>query len=148
MERFALDPGGDSFAPQELTFDLYGFYGSRDKGGSDEDAWGPGVGINYFITKYVGVGAETYADAFEPPYLINGMGIFRYPLGDSGLAPYAFGGFGRQWDHAAQWLGYIGGGLEYRLNPLTGAFVDVREVFADRTRDYEMVRFGFRFQLR
>lgn len=103
--------------------------------------------MNYFLTENFGVGADSYADAFEPPYLLNASGIFRYPFGAPGLAPYVFAGFGRQWDHAAQWLGHVGAGVEYRLNPETGIFVDAREVFAAKTDDYILVRFGFRFNL-
>jgi hypothetical protein len=136
------------FEAHELSGDFLGFYGSRDKGGTDTSAWGYGAGINYFVTDKIGMGADTYADAFTVPYLLNGSAIFRYPLEDKKLAPYGFGGFGRQWDHAAQWSFHLGAGLEYRLQEKTGVFLDVREVFPDKTKDYTVVRFGIRFKFR
>ena len=143
-DRLVFDPSAALFTANELSLDLFGYHASRNKDGSNTDAWGPGLGVNYFITEFVGVGADTYADAFELPYLINGSAIFRYPILTAGLAPYAFLGVGRQWEHAAQWTGHFGGGVEYRFNPRTGFFVDVRRVFAAETADYTVVRFGFR----
>jgi hypothetical protein len=140
----AIAQSTDLYSDHEVTLDAFGFYGSKDKGGH-QDAWGMGVGGNYFFTRNIGVGADTYMDAFTIPYLLNANGIFRYPIKQTGLAPYGFGGFGRQWDHAAQWLGHVGVGIEYRFQPKMGAFFDAREVFPSETRDYAVLRFGFRF---
>jgi hypothetical protein len=140
----AMAQSTELFPSHEASMDLFGFYGSRDKGGN-RDAWGMGAGFNYFITQNIGVGADTYMDAFTIPYLLNGQGIFRYPLKRLPMAPYVFAGAGRQWTHAAQWLGDIGVGLDYRFQPKMGAFVDVREVFPTETQDYTVLRFGFRF---
>ncbi len=145
QDRFTFLPGGSSFAPNEWSMDLFGYHASRDKGGADRGAWGPGVGVNYFMTDYVGLGADSYSDAFTLPYLLNGSVELRYPFREIGLAPYVYGGAGRQWDHAAQWLGHMGVGLEYRFNPTTGVMLDVRHVFAENRPDYTMVRFGLRF---
>jgi hypothetical protein len=135
------------YGPSELSGDLYGFTASRDRGGADQQAWGPGVGVNYFITRNLGIGADSYADAFKLPYQANASAIFRYPLGDSGLAPYGFAGAGRQWDNRAQWLGHLGIGLEYRFSERTGVFADVREVFPEKTADSIVFRVGFRIKL-
>ncbi len=134
----------DLYSYHEGSLDAFGFYGTRDKGGNN-DAWGMGVGVNYFITQNIGVGAETYMDAFTLPYLLNAQGIFRFPLRGTDFAPYAYAGIGREWTHAAQWLGDLGVGIEYRFKPQTGAFFDIREIFPSRTDDYTMLRFGFRF---
>lgn len=139
--------GYDLYSAHETSFDVFGFYGSRDKGGN-KDAWGPGVGINYFFTQNIGVGADTYADAFEVPYLLDASGIYRYPIKDTAFAPYGFAGMGRQWDHAARWFGHLGVGIEYRLKPKTGVFADIREVFPTEKSDYAVFRFGFRFRFR
>jgi hypothetical protein len=124
--------------------DLLGGYATRDKRGRDKDAFGIGAGVNYFFTRNIGVGADTYADAFNVPYQLNASGIFRYPIPDTGLAPYAFGGFGRQWEFAPQWTGHLGLGLEFRLNAHTGIFLDARRVFAGQTSDYALWRTGLR----
>ena len=136
--------GYDFFHPNDFSVDLNGFVASRDRGGADKAAAGPGVGVNYFFTKNVGIGADTYADAFQPPYQLNASGIYRYPLGSTGVSPYGFAGFGRQWDNHGQWLAHVGAGLEFRFSERTGVFLDVREVFPDKTRDSTVVRFGFR----
>ncbi len=145
VDRFAFAPTGAGYAPHEFSFDIAGGYATRDKDGRDKDACGLAGGVSYFITDKIGVGADTYFDAFELPYMLNFSGIFRYPISETGLAPYGFGGFGRQWEHAAQWTGHIGAGLEFRLNTHTGVFVDGRRVFPDTTNDYCLWRFGFRF---
>jgi len=136
------------YSARESSFDFFGFYGSRDKGGGSSSAWGPGVGFNYFFTQNLGLGADTYADAFTVPYLLNANAIFRYPIVGSCIAPYAFAGFGREWWHAPQWMGDIGGGIEYRppnLKMPLGLFADIRGVFPTETKDYAVLRFGFRF---
>jgi len=139
-------PAADSdlFPANDLTFDLYGFTASRDRGGADKEAWAPGVGVNYFITRNLGFGADTYADAFQLPYQVNASAIFRYPLPELALAPYGFAGAGRQWDNRAQWLGHLGAGVELRFSERFGIFADIREVFPDKMADSTVFRFGFR----
>jgi hypothetical protein len=144
-DRFVYAPGTAVFGPREFTFDLLGSYVTRDKGGADRDAWGIGAGVNYFLTENIGAGIDTYADAFESPYLLNFSGIYRYPIAELGLAPYGFAGVGRQWEHAPQWTGHIGAGVEFRFNSHTGIFIDGRRVFAGNTSDYGAWRFGLRF---
>jgi len=85
------------YSRNEFSLDLYGFGASRDKDGNSTATWGPGVGANYFFTKTIGVGADSSADAFTVPYMLNGSGIYRYPFNDSGFAAYGIAGFGRQW---------------------------------------------------
>jgi hypothetical protein len=134
----------DLYNCNELSLDIIGFTASRDKGGGDHQAWGPGAGVNYFFNEYLGLGADTYADAFTVPYLLNGSAVLRYPINRTPVAAYGFGGFGREWWHAPQWMEYIGAGGEYRFRPHTGAIVDIRGVFPHQTDDYWVLRFGFR----
>jgi hypothetical protein len=141
-------PSFDLFSASETSFDFSGFWGSRDKGGGSSSAWGTGVGINHFFTQNLGLGLDSYSDAFTWPYLLNANGIFRYPIEGTGIAPYAFGGFGREWFHAPQWMGDFGAGIEYRPPKFTvpvGFFGDIRGVFPGETRNYTVLRLGFRF---
>jgi hypothetical protein len=141
------DRGSGFYHGHEFSLDLYGFGATRDKDGKDVTAWGPGVGANYYFTKTLGVGADSSADAFEIPYMLNASGLFRYPFEQSGFAVYGLGGVGRQWKHSPQWLGHLGIGGEYRgaLGGFVGSvFVDVREEFPAETKDYTVFRFGFR----
>lgn len=146
-DHIEFNPTAATFNDNEFSLDLFGFRGSLDKDGRDGGAWGPGVGLNYYITHCFGIGADSYADAFNDPYILNVNALARYPLdgvGLPGLAPYGFFGIGRQWIHAAQWMGDVGAGLEYRFAPKTGAFTDLRGVFPGVTRNYVVWRFGIR----
>jgi hypothetical protein len=126
-------PGPDLYSANELPVDLFGYGASRDKDGKGTTAWGPGAGLNYFFTRDIGVEAESYADALEIPYLLNGTGIFRDPINGTQFSIYGFGGFGRRWDPVPQWLGHIGAGGEYRFNPCGSFFADVSEEFPDQS---------------
>ena len=145
-DLLSADDSSGLFTANDLSLDLFGFSNSRNKNGGNQDAWGPGLGVNYFLTQNVGVGVDTYADAFHTPYQLNASGIFRYPLPGFGLGPYAFTGFGRQWDNRSLWMGHIGARVEMRFSYRTGVFVDVREVFPDKTKDSTLVRFGVRLK--
>jgi hypothetical protein len=145
------DRGSDLYSRNEFSLDLYGFGASRDKDGNSTTTWGPGVGANYFFTKTIGIGADSSADAFTVPYMLNSSGIYRYPFNDSGFAAYGIAGFGRQWKYSPQWLGHIGVGGEYRYSwsgYVGSVFADIREEFPDQTKDYTVVRFGFRIKFK
>jgi hypothetical protein len=71
--------------------------------------------------------------------------ILRIPLGQSGFAPYVYGGGGRQFDLAQVWFLQAGGGMEYRFTPHVGLFVDARWVIPEKTKYYGVGRLGMRF---
>ncbi|SRR5260221_1599251 len=144
-DRVKYEPDQAIYSRNEFSLDVFGAYASRNKYGDDISAWGPGVGVNYFLTENFGFGADTYADAFNWPYMLNTTAIFRYPIGKTGFAPYAYVGFGRQWSHATQWFADMAGGIEFRFNPRTGFFTDLRGMFPGETDNYLLWRFGFRF---
>lgn len=75
----------DLYNCNELSLDAFGFTASRDKGGGDHQVAGPGAGVNYFFNEFLGIGGDTYADAFTVPYLLNGSVIGRYPITGSSL---------------------------------------------------------------
>jgi hypothetical protein len=70
--------------------------------------------------------------------------IARFPIGESGFAPYVFGGGGRQFDPIELWFGQVGGGLEFRFTPNVGLFTDVRYVLTDGAEDHGLARLGVR----
>jgi hypothetical protein len=109
--------------------------------------WGGVVGLNYFFTREVGIGADiNMADNgghFVDP--VAGSVIFRWPFERIGLAPYVFGGGCRGTDPVYEWLGHAGAGLEWRFSPTTGVFVDGRYVWADKPSDNSLIRAGLRF---
>jgi len=153
----------DKFPPHELNLDLFGTYATKDRWGGrsytavngpfnsagnpvgKDDQFGGGVGLNYFFTRYVGIGADTYLEEWKWPYRVNGSLFLRYPM-PAGVAPYAFGGGGREFKYLTQWTYHAGGGLEFRFNPFTGIFAEGRRVFSDKTSslDYTLVRAAMR----
>src|SRR5258708_35166839 len=107
----------DKFPPHDLSLDLFGTYATKDRFGAKEDGGGGGLGLNYFLTRFVGIGADSYVEEWKAPYRVNGSLILRYPLqGMGGLAPYIFGGGGREFKYLTQWTYHGGGGIEFRLN--------------------------------
>jgi hypothetical protein len=105
------------------------------------------VGINYFITRYIGIGAEAYSENTTGTFIDNASAnlILRLPLGESGFAPYAFGGGGHEFDQGKFWFGQAGAGMEYRFCPHVGVFLDARAVWPNETKSSGLARLGLRF---
>jgi hypothetical protein len=144
-ERFRYDrESATLYNPGEFSLDLFGTWADRDRFGSEGDHWGGGLGVNFFLNRYVGIGADSYLEEWKWPYRVNGNVILRYPIDAAGLAPYIIGGGGREFKYAPQWTGHVGGGLEFRVNRHTGFFGEGRYVFPDKTPNYTLVRFGLR----
>ena len=61
---------------------------------------GAGAGINNFFTRNIGISAEAYSENTSGTFIDNASAnlTLRLPLGQSGFAPYAFGGGGRQFE--------------------------------------------------
>src|SRR5664280_2723333 len=160
------DPGGwwgghwtygsapDLYTPNELSFDAFGSYLARerhlgklfDTSIRHTGVWGGGVGANYFFTREIGIGADINIPDNRGSFIDSALGnvIARLPIGNSGLAPYIFGGGGRGIDPRWEWLGDAGVGLEFRFNSLTGIFVDGRYIWADKSSDRLELRAGLR----
>jgi len=122
------------FKDHELQFGDYAVYnvgnGPTHAGVFRNHSWGYGSEINYFFTRYIGIGAEymtTYGQ--ESPDTdggrlhnhqverqhLGGNIFFRFPIESMHLAPYVFVGGGaefgdRQWASA-----HAGLGFEYRI---------------------------------
>ncbi len=108
---------------------------------------GAGLGVSYFFTRNIGIGADAYSEGTGGPVVdsLSGNLIVRFPIGESGFAPYAFGGGGHQFDLAKVWFGQVGAGVEYRFTPQVGAFIDARWVLPEETRYFGVARLGVRF---
>lgn len=107
---------------------------------------GAGAGLNYFFTQNIGIGGEAYSENTAHNFIdsIEGNLIARLPLGRTGVAPYIFGGGGRQLDPLYQYFGQAGGGIEFRFAKHMGFFVDARYVLADKTDNFGLGRAGIR----
>lgn len=152
-DRFSYAREGDKFKANEFTIDLFGSYKRGQKNVSDffdepeHGVWGGGIGVNYFFTRFIGVGGDVSAHDDGRQFVDNASGnvIFRFPIEAASMAPYVFGGGGGTFDPTEQWEGHVGGGLEFRLNPHTGIFADARYIWNDKTADQSLIRTGLRF---
>ena len=109
--------------------------------------FGAGAGLSYYITRYIGIGAEAYSQNTTGTFIDSASAnlMLRLPLGQSGFAPYIFGGGGHQFDQTDFWFGQAGGGMEYRFCPHVGVFLDARAVWPNETKNYGVARLGLRF---
>ena len=140
----------DYFRAHEFSVDLFGL-ASAPLDGTINGGFGGGGGVNYFFTKYFGVGIE--GGAFEgggtadTVTSVTGDLIARYPIESLHLAPYAFIGGGWHWasENIDGAIGEAGLGVEYRFTPHIGLFTDGRFVVADSANDYGLARVGIRY---
>jgi opacity protein-like surface antigen len=161
-ERTSYDRDSVKYNANELNLDLFGTYSHSIRKFDDmfdhtwrHGEWGGGVGMNYFFTKYLGFGVDTFFQR-HGHFLNNVSGNLyaRAPLGNSGFAPYIYGGAG--WRdgssvgafHSDELTAHGGVGIEYRFNPHLGVFIDARYTWTDKTADESLVRSGFRIGLR
>src|SRR5664280_2882922 len=121
------------FSANELSLDLSGSYIAQERGiehlfetsiKHNRGTWGGNVGVNYFITQNIGVGADANMSANGGNFVDAVLGnlTLRLPLGNSGFAPYVLGGGGRTTDVTWEWVGQAGVGLEYRFSRRIGLF--------------------------
>ncbi len=157
----AYDPNsGPLFTSQELSLDLFGSY-YNPEGQFNElfetsikhGWWGGGAGLNYFITREIGLETDFNMSAHGGKIVDYWVGnvVLRLPIGNSGLAPYAMGGGGRMIGNEAtgqewQWMYGGGVGLEMRFNPVTAIFSDARFYWGDKGTEFNrlVIRGGLR----
>ena len=133
-----------AYAQKNISYDVAGVFATQDKDGDGDNALGLGLGINYFFHENMGVGLDSYAAGIDWPYLLNASFIYRFSSLKP-VTPYGFAGFGRQWQHAPQWMGHLGGGVEYAFASGRSIFGDARWVLPDSTGSYGVLRVGVRF---
>lgn len=137
------------FNEKEWSLDLFGLYAFEASNGAYDDGFGPGIGLNYFFNRYIGVGLEGYTWNGDG-YIGSASGnlILRYPIEDWHLAPYLIAGVGGNFgaeDGEDQINGSGGIGVEYRFNQNWSVFTDARYVGTAKTNDYGIARTGIRF---
>lgn len=154
-EENASHDSRDLYRSKELSLDVFGSasvgaYTIENPSGErieENTRLGAGLGLNYFFTRNIGIGADAYSEDTTGSFIDSASAslLLRFPLGKSGFAPYAFGGGGRQFDFVEAWFAQAGAGMEYRFTPNIGAFVDARWVLPDETKYYGVGRLGLRF---
>ena len=108
---------------------------------------GLGAGLEFFFMKYIGVEAEGFSTSTHGSF-VNDFGgnlVLRLPIGQTGLAPYIFGGGGHEWEPSETGYGDGGAGLEFRFTPWIGIFADARYVATVHDNNYGMGRLGVDF---
>jgi hypothetical protein len=155
--HFAYDKDAPKYAAQEVSLDLFASYLNPEREFDDlfetsmrHGFWGGGAGINYFFTRYIGVGAD-FNISSKPDDLnlvdeVTGDVLARLPIANSGLAPYVIGSGGRAMSPNYSWVYGGGVGLEMRVNPTTGVFSDARFLWSERSESENrlVIRAGVR----
>ena len=143
------------FSANELQLDLFGTYSAPQNtiehlsGDRLEHTGraGAGIGVNYFFLRWLGVGADAYTENTAGSWVDNVSGnlILRLPLDSVHLAPYVYGGGGRQFDPRQTYFGQVGLGVEVRIIKHVGLFVDGRYVMTvDSSPNFAVARGGIR----
>ena len=67
---------------------------------SQHGRMGAGADAEYFFTRYIGIEAEAWTENTQHSFVDDTGGnlVIRIPIGNIGLAPYAFGGGGHSFD--------------------------------------------------
>jgi hypothetical protein len=109
---------------------------------------GAGLGLEYFLCRYLGIEAEGFSETTHNTFVNDAGGnvVFRLPIGETGFAPYAFGGGGHEFYPVGNENYADGGaGLEFRFTHCIGIFTDARWVVTEHTGTYGLGRLGLRF---
>jgi hypothetical protein len=146
---------GSKYPANQLTLDMFGSYikDFHDFGDQFDHNWrhgqfGGGAGVNYFFSKYAGIGADSFTyDEGEFFKNVSGNVYLRLPIESIGIAPYIFGGGGRDFNPVAEWHEDAGVGLEYRFSRHVGIFSDIRYIWEGKTANASLVRVGVQFGL-
>jgi len=141
------------YTANELSIDGFASFSAAERRIEDlfdtdirDGKWGGGAGVNYFITRELGLSGDfnSFGNGGHFVDSISGSLVVRIPIDPVGLAPYFYGG-GTRLTNPWEWAGHVGVGLEYRFNPGMGVFADARYTFPDRVSDYLTLRTGIRF---
>jgi hypothetical protein len=161
------DRNAQLYNPMELSLDLFGSYISPEGKFTDlfdtnirHGSWGGGAGLNFFFTRMVGIGTDFNVSDHQGYFYNRGGGggndwgvdywvgnlYVRFPIGNTGLAPYIYGGGGRGMYPTWEWVYGGGVGLEMRFTPGVGIFTDARFLWGHESTylDTLTIRAGLR----
>ena len=136
------------FTAGEWQFDVFGAWAASTCKDVilENNGWGGGVGINYFITRYFGVGIDGYWLAVDQTlHGVSGSLIARLPFeAPFCWAPYLFVGGGALFDGSSSGEAHVGGGFDFRITPNIGIILDSRYNFGGLDQ-WVLTRAGLRF---
>lgn len=148
----ALGAGtNDVYAGNQLSVVTFGTY--QPTGGTLGDGrFGVGIGAELSLCRYFAVQVSTSKDTFDSGSIFQNANlspIIRYPLGNTGFAPYAIGTVAVEFGNNNDVQYGAGGGLEYRFNSKIGTFGDYQRYFVSGSvrngEDYDLIRAGIRY---
>ena len=147
-------PADQLFLENEVNLDFFGsisvgqevIENLTDERVKDDGRLGAGLGLSYFFSRNIGLGADAYTENWNDNFVDNASGnlIVRFPMDKIHLAPYLYAGGGYQFDPTEVWFAQAGGGLEYRFTRQIGIFADARYIFTDEVGDIGLGRLGLR----
>jgi hypothetical protein len=136
------------FKDQELQVDAFGSYTDFRGDASYKDGFGGGLGVNYFYTRYLGVGVDgnVLKGGVNGVWTTTASLILRFPIESCVcVAPYAIAGGGALFDHTTVGTYHVGGGLEFRVIPQKlGLYAEGRYSWPENEPNAQ-VRAGVRF---
>ena len=87
------------------------------------------TGVNYFFDENWGVGldAQWYANSDAlADFDVLVSGIYRFPIEEFRIAPYAHAGLGYVWGVSNEWSYQAGLGIDYRIGDRLGVYAEWR----------------------
>jgi len=140
----------DLFRAGEVQVDAFVAGAAGKFSGKNYNGVGGGLGVNYFFTRYFGIGVDDTLGGLNHNGStydnLQGNLIARLPIESWHLAPYAIAGGGATWGaHNAQGNGNVGVGVEYRFTHTVGLFVDSRYIYGNQGLSETLSRAGVRF---
>jgi hypothetical protein len=149
MEKTVQEQPCPCFKAGEIQLDVFGAWAASADSSAilENNGWGGGIGVNYFMTKYFGAGIEgDYLAADGGLWIATGSLIARLPIeGKICWAPYAFVGGGGLWDGSSAGLGHAGAGVDVRVTPRIGVILDSRYCTNFGEESFVLTRAGLRF---
>jgi len=153
---WSKDSNAPKFSSQELQLDLFGSYISAEGKFNDlfqtnirHGVWGGGAGLNYFLTREIGIGTDSTISDFDGNHwhFNNWLGdvYLRVPIGDV-VAPYLVASGGRTITPTWAWTYGGGVGVDVRFSPKLGFFTDARFLWNHEATSLNTL--GFRAGLR
>jgi hypothetical protein len=145
-------PTGESpYQSREFAVSPYAAYqASGDVVGDSK--WGGGIQADAFFTKNLGVSFTTSKNGDGGAFFQNlTVGpVLRFPVKQSGFAPYVLGGIGFAFDRGNDRYYFAGGGVEYRLGGAgarshVSVFTDAQYQWRDSLDEATVARAGLRW---
>ena len=169
VQQSTYQPTQDWYRDREWNIDLFGAYAfsgepyRTDRYLDADHAWGGGIDANYMFSRYLGVGVEGFL--LDPNDVVGQASanlIFRYPIPNTRIAPYAYAGGGAIFNGSrvedlvdrgdfrhngdTEGMGQFGAGFEIRVTPHIGIINDFSwNVVNGDHNNFGMVRSGLRF---